>query len=69
MRVFKDFDEIKSAIGTEVGVSDWVVVTQDRINRFAEATEDEQWIHVDVNVRSKSCLYRLQLRMVFLRCH
>jgi len=38
MRVFKDFDEIKSAIGTEVRVSDWVVVTQDRINRFAEAT-------------------------------
>jgi acyl dehydratase len=48
MRVFKDFDEIKSAIGTEVGVSDWVVVSQDRINRFAEATGDEQWIHVDV---------------------
>ena len=47
MRVFKDFDEIKSATGTEVGVSDWVVVTQDRINRFAEATGDEQWIHVD----------------------
>ena len=48
MRVFKDFDEIKSAVGTEVGVSDWVIVTQDRINRFAEATGDEQWIHVDV---------------------
>ena len=41
MRVFKDFDEIKSALGTEVGVSDWVIVTQDRINRFAEATGDE----------------------------
>jgi acyl dehydratase len=48
MRVFKDFDEIKSAVGTEVGVSDWVIVTHDRINRFAEATGDEQWIHVDV---------------------
>ena len=48
MRVFKDFDEIKSAVGSEVGVSDWVIVTQDRINRFAEATGDEQWIHVDV---------------------
>ena len=47
MPVFKDFDEIKSAVGTEVGVSDWVIVTQDRINRFAEATGDEQWIHVD----------------------
>jgi acyl dehydratase len=48
MRLFKDFSEIKSAVGTEVGVSDWVTVTQDRINRFAEATGDEQWIHVDV---------------------
>jgi acyl dehydratase len=48
MRVFKDFSEIKSAVGTEVGVSGWVTVTQDRINRFAEATGDEQWIHVDV---------------------
>jgi acyl dehydratase len=48
MRVFKDFDEIKAAIGTEIGVSDWVAVTQERINRFAEATGDEQWIHVDV---------------------
>ena len=47
MRVFSDFNEIKSAVGTEIGVSDWVEVTQDRINQFAEATCDEQWIHVD----------------------
>lgn len=47
MRVFKDFDEIKAAVGTEVGVSDWIEITQDRINMFAEATCDEQWIHVD----------------------
>jgi acyl dehydratase len=48
MRVFKDFDAMKKAVGTEVGVSDWVQVTQERIDRFAEATGDEQWIHVDV---------------------
>ena len=47
MRVFDGFDEIKSAVGTEVGVSDWIEVTQDRITRFAEATCDEQWIHID----------------------
>ncbi len=47
MRVFKNFDEIKAAVGTEVGVSDWIEITQDRINKFAEATCDEQWIHVD----------------------
>jgi acyl dehydratase len=48
MRVFKDFEEIKSAVGTEVGVSGWVVVTQERIDQFAQATGDDQWIHVDV---------------------
>ena len=48
MRVFKDFDEIKAAIGSEVGVSDWVQVTQERIQQFADATGDDQWIHVDV---------------------
>ena len=47
MRVFSGFDEIKSAVGTEIGVSDWIEITQDRINKFAEATCDEQWIHVD----------------------
>jgi acyl dehydratase len=49
MRVFNHFNEIKSTIGTEIGVSDWVEVTQERINLFAEATGDEQWIHIDVN--------------------
>jgi len=47
MRMFNDFGEMKAAAGTEVGVSDWVDITQDRINKFAEATGDEQWIHVD----------------------
>ena len=47
MRIFSDFNEIKSAVGTEIGVSDWIEVTQERINQFAEATCDEQWIHVD----------------------
>jgi acyl dehydratase len=48
MHVFNDFNELKSAVGTEVGVSDWIEITQDRINKFSEATGDEQWIHVDV---------------------
>jgi acyl dehydratase len=47
MRVFEDFKELKFAVGTEVGVSDWVEVTQDRIDKFADATGDQQWIHVD----------------------
>src|SRR4051794_24727207 len=47
MRIFNGFEELKAAVGTEVGVSDWIDVTQERINKFAEATCDEQWIHVD----------------------
>ena len=47
MRVFDGFDDIKSAVGSEIGASEWIEITQERINRFAEATCDEQWIHVD----------------------
>jgi len=48
MRIFANVDALKRAIGEELGVSDWVVVDQAMINRFAEATGDFQWIHVDV---------------------
>jgi acyl dehydratase len=47
MRIFSDFDQFKAAVGTEIGASDWVEITQARIDGFAEATCDEQWIHVD----------------------
>src|SRR5258708_27071186 len=48
MRVFADFDAVKAAVGEDIGVSDWMLVSQERIDRFAEATGDDQWIHVDV---------------------
>lgn len=38
---------IKAAVGTEIGVSDWIEVTQERIDAFADATEDRQFIHID----------------------
>jgi acyl dehydratase len=38
---------LRDRIGQEVAVSDWLLINQDRINQFAEATEDRQWIHVD----------------------
>jgi acyl dehydratase len=47
MRIFDGFDEIRSAVGTEIGASEWIEITQERIDKFAEATCDEQWIHVD----------------------
>lgn len=42
------FAEVGRLVGEEVGVSDWLEITQERVNQFAEATGDHQWIHVDV---------------------
>jgi acyl dehydratase len=42
------YNDIASLAGKEIGVSDWVLVDQDRVNKFADATGDHQWIHVDV---------------------
>ena len=43
-----EFKDLPGLVGQEVGVSDWVQITQERVNQFAEATGDHQWIHVDV---------------------
>ena len=40
-------EALKAYVGKEIGVSEWMSVTQERINQFAEATEDRQWIHID----------------------
>jgi acyl dehydratase len=48
MRVIESLSELKTLIGQEVAVSDWIEISQDRVNRFAEATGDLQWIHIDV---------------------
>jgi acyl dehydratase len=48
MRDFDSLDALAACVGQEVAVSDWVHVTQEQVNRFAEATGDHQWIHVDV---------------------
>src|SRR5579871_5782598 len=47
-RVVNGLDELRTLVGQEVGVSDWLTITQEMINRFADATDDHQWIHVDV---------------------
>ena len=47
-RVIEGIEELKTLVGQEVGASDWFEVTQSRINDFADATEDHQWIHIDV---------------------
>jgi acyl dehydratase len=45
--VINGLEELKGKVGTELGVSDWVAVTQEAIDAFADATGDHQWIHVD----------------------
>jgi acyl dehydratase len=52
-REFAHPNEMHKYVGQEIGVSDWVEVSQDRINQFAEATGDHQWIHVDVERAKK----------------
>ncbi|MDQ6686446.1 MAG: MaoC family dehydratase [Actinomycetota bacterium] len=49
MRVFTTFEEIREAAGQEVGTTEWVEITQERVDKFADATGDHQWIHVDVD--------------------
>ena len=53
MREFNSIEELQSLVGQEVAVSDWVTIDQERIDRFADATSDHQWIHVDPE-RAKS---------------
>ncbi|MET8655374.1 MaoC family dehydratase [Nocardia aurea] len=47
MTDFPDFDSLRAAVGTEIGTGDWFEIDQSRIDGFAEATDDRQWIHVD----------------------
>ena len=47
MRVFETVADYVAEKGNEIGVSDWVEIDQDRINKFADATGDHQWIHID----------------------
>jgi acyl dehydratase len=46
--VFEGIDEVRAAAGRHLGWSDWLTVTQDQVDTFADATGDHQWIHVDV---------------------
>lgn len=47
MKTFQTLAELAACVGQEVAVSDWLTITQEQINLFAEATGDRQWIHID----------------------
>ena len=56
--VINSYDEFASHLGEVLGTSDWLEVTQERINLFADATLDHQWIHVDVERAKQESPYK-----------
>jgi acyl dehydratase len=60
------FESLKAREGQEIGVSDWVVISQERINQFAECTEDRQWIHIDAERASKESPFRTTIAHGYL---
>jgi acyl dehydratase len=48
MREIANLAELKTLVGEEIAVTDWVLITQERVQQFADATGDHQWIHLDV---------------------
>lgn len=66
MIAIQSIEKLKQQVGKEVAVSDWLPVTQDRINAFAEATEDRQWIHVDPERAARESPFREPIAHGFL---
>jgi acyl dehydratase len=55
--VFETLDDVRGAVGTTLGTSDWIEVTQEMVDRFADATGDHQWIHVDAERATRESPY------------
>lgn len=66
MRVIASVEELKALTGQEVAITGWVDVSQERVNMFAEATGDHQWIHLDVERSRKESPYRGTIAHGFL---
>ncbi len=65
MRTFEKLADLRPLVGQEIAVSDWIVVTQERIQLFADATGDHQWIHVDPE-RAKAGPFKTTIAHGFL---
>jgi len=57
-RVIESIEELKNLEGEELGVSDWLEVTQEQIHRFADLTQDHQWIHIDPERAARESPYK-----------
>ncbi len=62
---FQNLEQLRQRVGQEIAVSDWMSVTQERIDRFADATDDRQWIHVD-RARAAASAFRGTIAHGFL---
>ena len=65
LAVFDRLADMQPLVGQEIAISDWVTITQERINQFAEATGDHQWIHVDAE-RAKNSPFKSTVAHGFL---
>lgn len=65
MKIFQTLAEMQALVGQEVAVSDWITITQEQVNLFAQATGDHQWIHVDVE-RAKAGPFKAPIAHGFL---
>ena len=66
MTEIESVNGLKELVGREVGVSEWVEVSQARVDRFAEATEDRQWIHTDPERAARESPFRVTIAHGFL---
>jgi acyl dehydratase len=64
--VFKNILEFKKMKGKELPISDWIIITQQMINDFANATLDRQWVHVDVERAKKESPYKTTIAHGFM---
>ena len=64
--IFKNISEMEKAVGTELGLTQWSIMDQKRINTFAKTTEDEQWIHIDEKRCIKESPYKQTIAHGFL---
>ena len=63
---FKNLEEMSKCVGKELGVSEWVEITQEKIDIFAKTTQDEQWIHIDPVRSAKESPYKTTIAHGFM---
>lgn len=66
MKLITSIDDAVATVGSELGVSDWLEIDQERINDFADVTGDHQWIHIDVERAKKESPYGAPIAHGFL---